>query len=172
MKNIIVVYHSTYGHTKKVAERVAKGANGEAMSVEHINWDKLEAADAIIFGSPTYVGSISAEFKKFMDSTSKIWLGQKWKNKIAGSFTNSSSPSGDMLNTLQTLMIFAMQHSMIYVGTGLMREPEGINRLGSYSGTMAQSENAPPEETPNEADLMTAELYGKRIAEVAAQFQK
>ena len=172
MSKIIVVYYSGFGHTKKIAERIAKGAGGEAISVEHMNWEKLEDADAIIFGSPTYMGNVAAPFKKFMDDSSKIWLGQKWKNKIAGGFTNSSSPSGDMLNTLQTIMIFAMQHSMIYVGTGLAKDNNGINRIGSYSGTMAQSENAPPEVTPPESDLMTAELYGKRIAEITARFKK
>ena len=60
---------------------------------------------------------------------------------------------------------------MIYVGTGLTKDEKGTNRLGSYSGTMAQSENAPADVTPPEEDLMTAELYGKRIAEITSRLK-
>ena len=75
MVNIVVVYHSGYGHTAKQAQAIADGAAGIAgvraqlVSVEHVeqHWRSLDDADAIIFGSPTYMGSVSAPFKAFMD---------------------------------------------------------------------------------------------------------
>lgn len=172
MTKIIVAYHSRTGRTKKLAESIAKGANATLMSVDNIDWDKLDNADAIIFGSPTYMGGVSAQMKAFMDETGRKWSEQKWKNKIAGGFTNASYSSGDKLSALIQINIFAMQHSMIWVGSDSM--PEGdINRMGSFLGVMSQSaQKTAPEEAMNVGDLKTAELYGKRIAEVAAKFKK
>lgn len=139
----------------------------------------LNDADAIIFGSPTYMGSVSAPFKAFMDASSKAWFKQEWKDKIAAGFTNSHSLSGDKLNTLVQMAVFAAQHGMIWVGVGeLNQSPDGeagkedvVNRIGSFLGAMAQSENAAPEVTPPSGDLRTAELLGKRVAEVAKRMQ-
>ena len=66
-------------------------------------WAELAAADVIVFGAPTYMGSASAVFKQFMDASSKAWYGDVWKNKLAAGFTNSASWSGDKLNTLQQM---------------------------------------------------------------------
>ena len=108
--------------------------------------DRLTAADALILGAPTYMVSASAAFKQFMDATSPIWLRQIWRDKLAAGFTNSGGHSGDKLNTLVQLMLFAMQHGMIWVGLGLpdghnssATSTENVNRLGSYAGAMAQS---------------------------------
>lgn len=163
MSKIYVVYHSGFGHTELQAQAVAKGAGAELMKVEEVDFDKLEVADAIIMGAPTYMGDVSAEMKRFMDDSSKAWFEQKWKDKIAGGFTNSGSMSGDKLNALQTISIFAAQHGMIWVGSSF--NPE-IDRFGSTLGAMAQSENAPAGEgNPPKEDLQRAEDYGKRIAE-------
>jgi NAD(P)H dehydrogenase (quinone) len=67
-KSLCIVYHSPYGHTAKVASYIAQGAKTLAidvhlMSIEHIDWDALDAAHGIIFGSPTYMGSVSADLK-------------------------------------------------------------------------------------------------------------
>ena len=128
MSLIAIVYHSGYGHTAKQAEAVARGALSVAgataalVKVEDIDrhWADLEKADAIIFGSPTYMGSASAPFKTFMDASSKVWAAQGWKDKLAAGFTNSASQSGDKLATLQQLAVFAAQHGMIWIGLGLM----------------------------------------------------
>jgi NAD(P)H dehydrogenase (quinone) len=131
----------------------------------------LNEADAIMFGCPTYMGGVSAQFKTFIDAASKVWFKQGWKNKLAAGFTNSGSPSGDKRATLQSLFINAMQHSMIWVGLGAMNEAKGagdteaINRIGSYVGAMAQSPQG--EASPLDADLRTAEVLGKRVAEAA-----
>jgi len=178
---LAVVYHSGYGHTAKVAEEVASGAR-EFAEVALFNaedasrrLEELLAFDAIIFGAPTYMGSMSAGFKAFMDASSKIWYTQGWKDKIAGGFTVSNSPSGDKLNTLQQLSVFAAQHGMIWVGTGLM--PGGtigsdINRYGSSLGLMTRTDNAPADVTPDAADLESARLFGARVAQTAGRFAK
>lgn len=179
MTQIAIVFHSGFGHTRVVAERVQAGAESLAgtrvtlIPVEEIDthWATLEAADAIVFGSPTYMGNVSGPFKVFMDASSKPWLEQKWKDKVAGGFTISGSPSGDKLNTLQSLMIFAMQHGMVWVGNAeLPYNPEGINRLGSMTGVMAQAGQVAPEVEPNEADRLTAERFGQRIAMATARW--
>lgn len=174
MNKIIVVYHSGFGHTKLQAEAVARGANSiceaELMKADEVDFDALAAAEAIIFGSPTYMGSVSAQFKQFMDDSSKIWLAQGWKNKIAGGFTNSSSMSGDKQSTLITLAVFAAQHGMIWVGSEYDSEND---RFGSGLGAMAQSANAPAVEgeNPPKQDLVRAENYGKRIAEITKKLK-
>jgi len=187
MKRVAIVYHSGFGHTAMQAKHVETGA----ASVEGIETllltaedvaeklELLDGVDAVIFGSPTYMGSVSAPFKGFMDASSKVWLRQGWKDKIAAGFTNSHSLSGDKLNTLVQMAIFAAQHGMIWVGQGEMNgspdgapgQAEAVNRMGSMLGAMAQSENSPPEVTPPSGDLKTAALLGKRVAEIVKRFR-
>jgi multimeric flavodoxin WrbA len=183
---IAVVYHSGYGHTKVVAESVAHGVEEAGSNVQLIpvdevdnHWDDLASAKAIIFGSPTYMGSVSADFKGFMDKSSKVWGEQGWKNKLAAGFTNSASFSGDKLNTLIQMSVFAAQHGMIWVGLGLMPgnnsstgSPDDLNRIGSYLGAMAQSNaDQGADVVPPNTDKETAKVLGRRVAETAARFQ-
>ena len=188
MAKVVVIFHSGYGHTKKQAEAVAAGAKGaKGASVEVLavsaegeipddGWDKLAAADAIIFGAPTYMGSVPWQFKKFADASSKPWFTQAWKDKIAAGFTNSASLNGDKLSTLHYLFTLAMQHSMIWIGTGLLpgnakaAQRNDINFLGSFPGAMAQSpSDSSPEEGPLPGDLETAKLFGLRVADYAVK---
>jgi hypothetical protein len=110
--------------------------------------DDLELADAIIFGAPTYMGSVSGPFKTFMDSTSKSYSTGAWKDKIAAGFTNSASRSGDKLATLTQFAILAAQHGMHWVNLGLPPgnnsthgSDQDLNRLGFWLGAAAQSNN-------------------------------
>ncbi|MDY6903514.1 MAG: flavodoxin family protein [Thermodesulfobacteriota bacterium] len=192
MNKLIVVYHSGFGHTKLQAEAVARGAesvdgmDAELMTTKEATdrLDTLDDADAIIFGSPTYMGNIAAEMKAFLEAAVVKWYPQLWKNKIAGAFTNSSSFSGDKLNTLIGLFINAMQQGMIFVGTAMLpgandREgfsnvegpgPHAHNRVGSFVGPMAASFEMDPPDAPPKGDLETAEAYGRRVAEITMQF--
>ncbi len=183
-KVLSVVYHSGYGHTAKVAEAVAEGAKGTGITVHVLkadalsdaDWSTLDASHAIIFGAPTYMGGVSAPFKTFIDASSKRWFMQTWKDKVAAGFTNSASYSGDKLASVQQLMILAMQHGMIWVGQtevapqlgdGEIPTLEAINRVGSYSGLMTQSNaKSAPDVAPPTGDLETARRFGKRVAEV------
>jgi len=187
MVKVIVVYHSGYGHTKKQAEAVLAGAAGVSGvdarifavgDIGETEWAELDNADAIVFGTPTYMGNASADFKKFSEASSKVWYQQKWKNKIAGGFTNSASLNGDKGSTIQWLITLAMQHSMIWVGPGLMPANSSkatrndVNYLGGYSGALAQSpSDLGPDAGPLPGDLETARLYGERLAQVSKQFK-
>ena len=183
MSNVVVVYHSGYGHTRVLAEAVALGVERHLGStsllvpVEDVDqhWDRLHSADAIIFGAPTYMGSASASFKSFMESTAAFYLAQPWRDKLAAGFTNSGCLCGDKLNTLLQLAVFAAQHSMIWVGLDVLpaRSSTGLfdgqlNRLGSSLGVMAQSNvEQSPELAPPPEDRCTAEHLGERVARLA-----
>ncbi len=184
---VAIVYHSGYGHTERQAQAVARGAGSVAntesllVSVDEIDkhWDTLEAVDAIIFGAPTYMGSASAQFKAFMDATSRTVFakGGKWRDKLAAGFTNAASRSGDKLATLQQISIFAAQHGMHWVNLGLppghnnsTSTEDTLNRHGFFIGAAAQSDaDVSAEVAPPPADLRTAEHLGARVAEVARQ---
>lgn len=176
MASVAIVYHSGYGHTARVAEHVRLGAASvdgvsvTVMTAESPDWKMLDAADAIILGAPTYMGSVSAPFKVFMDQTSRQWLRQGWKDKLAAGFTNSGGLSGDKLGVLLQLQVFAAQHGMLWVPFPLMPTgtgPDDLNRMGSHLGLMTQSDNAPAEITPPQGDIRTAEHFGVHVAERA-----
>ncbi|MDY0746346.1 flavodoxin family protein [Paucibacter sp. R3-3] len=184
---IAVVHHSGYGHTARQAQAVAdgaaqvKGTDVLLVKVEDIeqHWDALERCEAIIFGAPTYMGSASAQFKTFMDATSRTVFakGGLWRDKLAAGFTNSASRSGDKLATLQQLSIFAAQHGMHWVNLALppghnnsKSTEDTLNRHGFFLGAAAQSNADESAETaPPPADLLTAEHLGKRVASLARQ---
>jgi multimeric flavodoxin WrbA len=182
MKKIVIVYHSGYGHTKKVAEAVAEGSGGSLLAIDaegnlpEGGWETLGAADAIVFGSPTYMGSVSWQFKKFADASSKPWFGQAWKNKLAAGFTNSATMNGDKHSTLHYFMTLAMQHSMFWVGTGMMPSNakastrNDINFVGSSGGLMTATPSDASTDEMVAGDIATARKFGERIAEAAAKF--
>ena len=181
MTRVVVAYHSGYGHTRRVAEALREGAAAvpgtqaellDVTSVGDAQWAELAAADAIVFGAPTYMGGPSGPFKTFADASAKVWFSQGWKDKLAGGFTCSLNMSGDKYSTLMYFVTLAMQHGMVWVGTGMMPprqpgHPDETNRLGSSIGVMAQADNVPPEQSPPKGDLDTARAYGRRIAEQA-----
>ncbi|QLY32574.1 flavodoxin family protein [Nocardia huaxiensis] len=180
MTTVAIVYHSGFGHTRVQAEAVRLGAASvpgtdvRLVAVDEYEsaWEAIDAADAIIFGTPTYMAGVSAPFKSFLDATSGRWAQQLWKDKIAAGFTNSAGVNGDKLNTLQSLSLFAMQHGMVWVGLGLLPgdfdTTADLNRLGAFLGAMAHSPaDAAPEIAPGPGDLATAEHLGRRVAQAA-----
>src|SRR5215475_1379467 len=187
MSKIAVVYHSGYGHTKAVAEAVAKGAGSvPGVTVNLISVADVEAreaeldgADAIIFGSPTYMGGVSAEFARFKDWTSKRWMEGAWRNKLAAGFTASASWNGDKHNTLYQLLTLALQHGMVWVGLGLppgynhsKGSAEDLNRLGASVGAMAQANADQGVEGIAASDFRTMEALGKRVADSARRWHE
>jgi NAD(P)H dehydrogenase (quinone) len=181
MSNTVVIYHSGYGHTQRMAQAVADGAGATLVAIDADGnlpaggWDTLQAATAIIFGAPTYMGGPSWQFKKFADASSKQWFTQAWKDKLFAGFTNSAAPSGDKLSTLTYLFTLAMQHGGLWTGNGMLpsnskgAKRDDINWIGSYSGAMAQSPSDASAAEMFPGDLETARLFGKRVAEVAAR---
>ena len=165
MTKVAVVFHSGYGHTVKQAEAVAKGAQAELVAIDaegnltDAQWATLNAADAIVFGSPTYMGTVTWQFKKFADASSKPWFTQQWKDKIFGGFTNSATMNGDKHSTIHYLFTLAMQHSGIWVGTGLMpsnsksAKRDDVNYVGSFAGAMTQTPSDAGVDEVNSGDL-------------------
>lgn len=183
MTQVVVVYHSGYGHTQRVAQQVAQGAAGELLAIDaegnlpEGGWDKLAAADAIVFGSPTYMGGPSWQFKKFADASSKSWYARLWQDKVFAGFTNSASPVGDKGATLMALQTLASQHGGIWVSLGLLPSNKkestrnDINSLGGSVGLLVQSpSDASVEEIP-QGDLDTARSYGQRVAEITRRLR-
>ncbi|MEY2619348.1 MAG: hypothetical protein RL522_2350 [Pseudomonadota bacterium] len=186
MTSIAIVYHSGYGHTQRQAQAVAEGAGTSARliaidaegNLTDADWQALGAADAIVFGSPTYMGGPSWQFKKFADASSKAWFTQAWKNKLFAGFTNSASTTGDKASTLSYFTTLAMQHGGLWVGTGMMpanakaATRNDVNWIGSSAGAMAASPSDASVAEMLPGDLETARQFGQRVAAIAARWTK
>lgn len=177
---VSIAYHSGYGHTAVVAEAVRSGAVGAGATVHLIKvdeiddaqWELLDASDAIVFGSPTYMGTASGAFHVFAEASSKRWFGDTWQDKVAAGFTNSASKSGDKLHTLQFFQILAAQHGMSWVNLGLKpgwnsstASENDLNRLGFFAGAAAQTNSDEGADAVHKADIATAEHLGRRVTE-------
>ncbi|WP_374673233.1 flavodoxin family protein [Ideonella sp.] len=176
---LAIVYHSAHGHTEHIARQVLEGAQqvpgvqAHLVRAEDIGTrpDDLVAYDGIVLGSPTYLGGVSAPFKSFMDATGRLWRTQALKGKLAAGFTVSSLPAGDKQSTLMSMFVFAMQHGMLWVGNPILPEQhsgvpydEAANRLGSWSGLMAQAGHSAPADEFAPGDVRTARLFGRTVA--------
>lgn len=181
---ICVIYHSGFGHTARQAAAVIEGVRSVEgiecldVAVEQLSdadgeiWARLDEADGMVFGCPTYMGSPSAGMKQFMEMTSSRWLEQRWADKVAAGFTNSGSHNGDKQNTLVGLATFAAQHGMVWINLNILPgnntssgTVDDINRLGSCLGAMAQSNiDQAAELVPPACDLETARRLGERVA--------
>jgi multimeric flavodoxin WrbA len=179
MQNIAIVYHSAHGHTAHIAQQVCRGAQGvsgiqaELLRAEDLalNPHALLGYDGIILGSPTYLGGVSGPFKTFMDATGGLWKTQQLKSRLAAGFTVSSLPAGDKQSTLLSMFVFAMQHGMVWVGNPILPEQhagvpyeEAANRLGSWSGLMAQAGHGAPADAFAPGDVKTARMFGHHFA--------
>ncbi len=189
-ENILVsiVYYSNYrGQTEVLAKAIARGAEKVPhtdVALIHVdqvddNWDRLHGSHAIVFGTPTYIGSVAAKFKEFIEKLAgDVWLHRMWLNKIAAGFTISAGRSGDKLNCLQQLVVFAAQMGMIWVPQKILGgnystkgSEDDLNRMAGYIGLMAQANiDQPAELSPPPSDIETAEIHGEHIARVTHTF--
>ena len=189
MTTVAIAYHSGYGHTEVLAQKVAEGVRDAGqtpvlLKIENTTQDfaplidEITKADAVIFGAPTYMGDVSGVFKVFADATASAWFTNAWQDKLAAGFTNSHSFSGDKLHALNSLAILAAQHGMNWVSLGVPapavtaaeRGPDSLNRGGAFLGLAAQSDNASPEISPPAGDRETARLLGERVAKAAVRW--
>ena len=182
MSDIVIVFHSGYGHTAKIAEAIASTSDAQLLVIDAEGnlpaggWEALAAAKLIAFGSPTYMGMASWQFKTFADASSKAWFTQQWKDKLAAGFTNSATLNGDKHSTLHYFMTLAMQHSMVWVGTGMMpvnnkaATRDDINNVGSSGGlmTVTPADASVDEMVPG--DIATSKVFGERLKAAVAKF--
>jgi NAD(P)H dehydrogenase (quinone) len=183
MRKIAIIFHSGYGHTRRVAGHVEKGVASSGVAVKSIAidsegnvpeaaWQTLRESDAIIFGTPTYMGGPSWQFKKFADASSKQWFAMDWKGKVAAGFTNSASMTGDKESTLHYLVTLASQHKMLWCGSSMnpanskSSTRQDINHLGGFVGLVVVSPSDASVDEMIPGDLKTAEAFGANIAEV------
>lgn len=181
---VVVAYHSGFGHTATLAQAVGHGAESTGAAVHLIavdtvsdeDWAVLDSADAIIFGCPTYMGNVSAGFQTFAERTGRRCMEGTWRDKVGAGFTNSGSKAGDKLQTLSALAVFAAQHHMHWVNLGLTAgwNTSGasefeLNRLGFWLGAGASTDVDADPEAVHDADLRTCEHLGERVATVTGQ---
>lgn len=141
-------------------------------SAPFVGWDLFDAAPIIIFGAPTYFGGLSGTFKMFLDKSGPIWAEQRWSGKIAGGFTVSEWPSGDKLQTIVQMSLFAAQHGMHWATPGCPPPKPGrggCNRLGGWLGIMAQARGEGEACELDELDLEAATHLGRRAALLGLQ---
>jgi NAD(P)H dehydrogenase (quinone) len=184
--NIAVAYHGGGGHTTRMAASVHNGAlsvigcDSRLIAVDQMagdDWGALDAADAVVFGAPTYMGTASAAFHAFAEHTSMRYLRLRWQDKLAAGFTNSGGKAGDKSSTLGYFQTLAAQHAMTWVNLGLRpgwssaRGSENdLNRLAFHSGAAAQSNMGSRPDDVHPSDMATAEHLGRRVAELATVF--
>jgi multimeric flavodoxin WrbA len=182
---VVIAFHSGFGHTANLADAVAAGARDAGADVTMVSldritdseWALLDAADAVVFGCPTYMGNVSAGFQAFAEQTGRRCMEGTWRDKIAAGFTNSGAKSGDKLSTLTSLAVFAAQHHMHWVSLGLSPgwnsaagSADDLNRLGFWLGAGAQTDvDAGPDQV-HPSDVATCRHLGSRVASVTRQF--
>jgi len=181
---LAIAYHSGFGHTAVLADAVAAGAreadaNVSVIAVDRMDdtdWEILDGAGGIVFGTATYMGNVSAGFQAFAEQTGRRCLNGSWRDKVAAGFTNSGAKSGDKVNTLVSLALFAAQHHMHWVSLGLgagwnsaTGSENDLNRLGFWLGAGAQTDvDANPDQV-HPSDVRTCHHLGYRVALVTRQ---
>ena len=171
-----LVYYTGTGTTEKYAQSYEQGlaSSGAEVFVHLISgsditegrWSndavaaELDSCEAIVFGTPTYMGGVSAQLKSFMDAMAPRWYQKAWNGKYGAAFTVSAKASGDKLNCLQDVLTFGMQMGMIWIGVGEITEPTGY-----YIGVGGSAMNP---DAISETELENARQHGERIASFVA----
>lgn len=183
--SIAVVFHSVTGTTRALAQAVYRGASvtggagallleiagediAEGRYTNELALSRLDDAVAIVFASPTFMGSVSAQFKAFMDATSERYGERRWRDKLAAGVTTGSSASGDQLNAIQGMQVFASRHGMLWTSLDLPAgyHPRQLNDQGAQSGLIAHTAGG----AVRWRDLEAAEYLGERVARLALRF--
>jgi len=151
---VLVVYDSKTGNTEKLAFAVAKGTEQVSdvavavKKVEHISPDDLLAADAVVMGSPTYFGQMSAKLKALIDESIKVH--KKLGGKVGAAFTSSGGTASGAETTLLSIVQAMLIHGMIISG----------NAAGNHYGVAVSG-------APKTQDLENCEEMGRKVATLA-----
>ena len=154
MTKVLVVYHSRTGNTATMAEAVVIGVrnasvDGELKKMDEASMADLIGADGMIFGSPTYFGSVSGEMKHFIDRS--VTIRGKLENKVGAAFTSSGSLSGGNETTLLSIIEAMLIHGMIVLGDPM--------ETGGHYGAVSVGH-------PDEEALKTCTKLGERVADL------
>ncbi|MEZ5938707.1 MAG: flavodoxin family protein [Hyphomonadaceae bacterium] len=182
MTRVAIIYYTSSGTIAELADAAAAGAAefGEAglcriRDQEIVEGrfrnpdalDMIDAADGVIFGSPTFMGGPAAQFKAFADATSDRWSRRAWAGKVAGGFTSGSCANGDQSHTLGYFSVLAAQHGMLWCSLDLPggMDPLERNRLGTQMGVSTHRVGP----AVSDEDLLTARYLGQRVARLAGR---
>jgi NAD(P)H dehydrogenase (quinone) len=199
MPKILVLYYSAYGHVEQMAHAVAEGARSVAgaevdvkrvpelvpedvarkagMKVEQpapvATVPELAGYDAIIFGTPTRFGNMTAQMRNFLDQTGSLWVTGALVGKVASVFASTGTQHGGQETTITSFHHTLMHQGMIIVGlpysfAGLtnMNEITGGTPYGATTMAGADGSRQP---TANELD--GARFQGRHVAEIAARLE-
>jgi len=157
---VLILYFSKGGNTRKLAEAIAKGveqidgAKALLRRTDEVTKDDFVASDGVIAGSPVYFGLMAADLKKIFDDF--VGVRKKMEGKVGAAFTTSGDPSGGkettMLSIIQTLLIYGM----VIVG-------DPMSATGHYGVSCV---GAPDEKTTENGVKL-----GKRVAEIARKLR-
>lgn len=123
MAEILVIYYSQTGNTKKMAESIVEGIKKEGVEavlkdVKDVTADELLRYEGIIIGSPTYYGTMAADIKRLLDESVKFH--GKLDGKIGAAFSSSANVGGGNETTVLDILNAMLIHGMIIQG-----DPQG-----------------------------------------------
>jgi NAD(P)H dehydrogenase (quinone) len=117
---ILVLYYSKGGNTKKLAEAIAKGVEsveGVKSVLKHtdaVTKEDFVLSDGIIAGSPVYFGVMAAQLKKIFDEF--VGVRKKMEDKVGAAFATSADPSGGKETTMMSIIQVLLIYGMVIVG--------------------------------------------------------
>ncbi|XP_058073001.1 NAD(P)H dehydrogenase (quinone) FQR1-like [Magnolia sinica] len=197
---VYIVYYSMYGHVKKLAEEIKKGAASvegveaklwqvpetlheevlgkmgapsKSSDVPIIQPSELAEADGLIFGFPTRFGMMAAQFKAFLDATGGLWRAQQLAGKPAGIFYSTGSQGGGQETTPLTAITQLVHHGMIFVPIGYTFGA-GMFEMDEVKGGTpygAGTYAGDGSRQPSELELAQAFHQGKYIASIAKKLK-
>lgn len=199
MAKVLVLYYSSYGHIETMASAIAEGARsaGAEVTVKRVpelvsrevaeqshfkldqaapvaTVDELPAYDAIVFGTPTRFGNMTAQMKNFLDQTGALWAGGKLVGKVGSVFTSSATQHGGQESTILSTHIVLLHHGMVVVGlpytfAGQMIQGEVSGGSPYGASTIAAGDGS---RQPSENELAGARFQGRHVAEIAARLAR
>jgi NAD(P)H dehydrogenase (quinone) len=159
--NVLVLYYSKGGNTRKLAESIAEGA-GEVEGVDvllrhtrDVTQEEFSAADGLIVGSPVYFGTLAAQLKKILDEF--IGVRKQMENKVGAAFATSGDLSGGKETTMMSIIQALLIYGMIVVG-------DPLAATGHY-GTACVG-------APDAAARENGRKLGRRVAELVGRLQR
>jgi NAD(P)H dehydrogenase (quinone) len=196
MTKVLVLYYSSYGHIEKMAQAVAEGAREAGADVvikrvpelvpEEIarkSGFKLDQAapiatvneladyDAIIFGTGTRFGNMTAQMKNFLDQAGGLWVQGKLVGKVGSVFSSSATQHGGQESTILTFHPVLLHLGMIIVGLpysfqGQMGVTEVMGNSPYGASTIASGDGS---RQPSQIELEGARFQGRHVAQIAAK---
>lgn len=193
---VTIVFHSLWGHMHKMALAVADGAKSEGASVKVLQVQEtlteetltkmgaietkktfkdvpvvtlkdLEDADALVFGTGTRFGMMTAQMRAFFDSTGGLWMSGALVGKPAGVFTGSSTQHGGQESTLLSFHATLLHHGMIIVGVPYSEKRQMTMEEISGGSPYGASTVVGGRDSPTENELEIARFQGRHIAQIA-----